>query len=72
MAISNEIRPRIVGLSRAGTNGVEIAAIVGVCVRTVQRLVKKFKEDGTCGGSSKKLSDTVFYNTQELIVAHLL
>ena len=63
MAISNETRTRIVGLSEAGKKGVEIAAIIGVHVRTVQRVVKKFREDGTykckpCGGShAKKLSD---------------
>ena len=42
MAISNETRARIVGLSEAGKKGVEIAAIVGVHVRTDQRIVKKF------------------------------
>lgn len=63
MAISEETRARIVGLSEAGKTGVDIAAIVGVHVRTVQRVVKKFREDGTykckpCGGShAKKLSD---------------
>ena len=46
MAIPDEIRARIVGLSEGGKKGVEIAAIVGVPVRTVQRLVKKFREDG--------------------------
>ena len=63
MAISDETRARIVGLSEAGKTGVDIAAIVGVHVRKVQRIVKKFREDGTykckpCGGShAKKLSD---------------
>lgn len=63
MAISDETRARIVGLSEAGKTGVDIAAIVRVHVRTVQRVVKKFREDGTykckpCGGShAKKLSD---------------
>lgn len=42
MAISYETRARIVGLSEAGKTGVDIAAIVGVYVRTVQRIVKKF------------------------------
>ena len=42
MAISNETRARIVGLSEAGKKGVEIVAIVGVHVRTIQRIVKKF------------------------------
>ena len=63
MAILDEIRARIIGLSEGGNTGVQIAAITGVSVRTVQRLVKTFKEDGTykrkpCGGShAKKLSE---------------
>ena len=63
MAISDETCARIVGLSEAGKTGVNIAAIVGVHVRTIQRVVKKFQKDGTykckpCGGShAKKLSD---------------
>ena len=63
MAILDKTRARIVGLSEAGKTGVNIAAIVGVPVRTVQKVVKKFREDGTykckpCGGShAKKLSD---------------
>jgi len=63
MAILDETHTCIVGLSEAGKTRVDIAAIVGVPVRTVQRSVKKFQEDGTykckpCGGShAKKLSD---------------
>ena len=63
MAISDETRARIIGLSEAWKTGVDIAAIVRIHVRTVQRVVKKFREDGTykckpCGGShAKKLSD---------------
>ena len=50
-------------LSEGGTKGVEIAAIVGVPVRTVQRLVKEFRENGTYKSKTcskkygKKLSD---------------
>jgi len=47
MAISNETCACIVGLSEARTIGIHIATIVGVPVRTIQRLVKKFQEDGT-------------------------
>ena len=63
MAISDEIRARIIGLSEGRNTRVQIAAITGVSVRTVNRLVKQFKEDGTykrkpCGGShAKKLSE---------------
>ena len=63
MAISDETCACIVGLSEAGKTGVDIATIVGVHVRIVQRVVKKFREDGTykckpCGGShAKNLSD---------------
>lgn len=63
MAISDEIRARIIGLSEGGFTGVQIAATIGVPIRTVTRLVKTFREDGTykrkpCGGShAKKLSD---------------
>ena len=63
MAISDEIRARIIGLSEGGNTGVQIVASTGVSVRTIQRLVKTFREDGTykckpCGGShAKKLSD---------------
>ena len=63
MAIPDEIRARIVGLSEGGKKGVEIAAIVGVPVRTVQRLVKEFRENGTYKSKTcskkygKKLSD---------------
>ena len=62
MAISDETCARIVGLTEAGKTGIDIAAIVGVHVRTIYRVVKKFREDGTyecklCGGShAKKLS----------------
>ena len=50
-------------MSETGKTGIDIAAIVGVHVRTVKKVVKKFREDGTykckpCGGShAKKLSD---------------
>ena len=47
MAIPDEIRACIVGLSEGGKKGVEIAAIVGVYVRIIKRLVKKFRENGT-------------------------
>jgi len=63
MAISDEIRARIIGLSEGGFTGVQIAATTGVPIRTVTRLVKTFRKDGTykrkpCGGShAKKLSD---------------
>ena len=63
MSISSEIRAHIVGFSEAGKTRIDIVAIVGVHVRTIQRVVKKFREDGTykckpCGGShAKKLSD---------------
>ena len=63
MAILDEIRARIVGLSERRKKGVEIAAIVGVPVRTVQRLVKEFRENGTYKSKTcskkygKKLSD---------------
>jgi transposase len=63
MAIPDEIRARIVGLSEGGKKGVEIAAIVGVPVRIVQRLVKNFRENGTYKSKTcakkygKKLSD---------------
>lgn len=63
MAVSDETRARIVGLSEAGKTGVDIASIVSVHVRTVQRIVKRFRENGTynykpCSGShAEKLSD---------------
>ena len=63
MAISDEIRARIIGLSEGGFTGVQIAATTGVPIRTVTRLVKTFRKDGTykrkpCGGShAKKLSE---------------
>ena len=47
MAIPYEICARIVGLSEGGKKGVEIAAIVGVYVRIIKRLVKKFRENRT-------------------------
>ena len=59
IAILDEIRARIVGLSEGEKKGVEIAAIVGVHVRTVQRLVKEFWENGiykniTCSKNIEK------------------
>ena len=63
MAISDEIRARIIGLSEGRNTRLQIAAIIRVSVRTVNKLVKQFKEDGTykrkpCGGShAKKLSE---------------
>ena len=42
MANLDEIRARIVGLSEGGKKRVEIAAIVGVLVITVQRFVNFF------------------------------
>ena len=62
-AISNEIRARIIGMSEGGSTGVHITAIVGLSVRTIEMLVKKFREDGTykykpCSGShTKKLNN---------------
>ena len=47
IAISDKTCTRILGLSEAGKTGVDIGAIVGVHVRIVQRVVKKFREDGT-------------------------
>ena len=63
MAISDEIRGRIIGMSEGGSTQVQIAATIKVSVRTVKRLVKFFRENGTykhepCGGShTTKLSD---------------
>lgn len=63
MAISDEIRGRIIGMSEGGSTQVQIAATIKVSVRTVKRLVKKFRENGTykhepCSGShTTKLSD---------------
>ena len=63
MAISDEICGRIIGMSEGGSTQVQIAATIRVFIRTVKRLVKKFREDGTykrkpCGGShTTKLSD---------------
>jgi transposase len=63
MAISDEIRERIIGMSKGGSTQVQIAATIKVSVRTVKRLVKTFRENGTykhepCGGShTSKLND---------------
>ena len=63
MVISDEICACIIGLSEGGNTGIQIATNIGVSFRTIQRLVKIFREDGTykhkpCGGShAKKLSD---------------
>jgi transposase len=63
MAISDEIRGRIIGMSEGGSTQVQIAATIKVSIRTVTRLVKKFREKGTykhkpCGQShTPKLSD---------------
>ena len=63
MAISDEICGRIIGMSEGGSTQVQIAATIKVSVRTIKRLVKKFRENGTykhepCGQShTPKLSD---------------
>ena len=63
MAILDEICARIIGLSEAGNTRFQIAAIIGVSVRTFQKFLKTFREDGSykckpCGGShTKKLSE---------------
>jgi transposase len=56
MAISDEIRGRIIGMSEGGSTQVQIATTIKVSVRTVKRLVKTFRENGTykhepCGQS---------------------
>ena len=51
------------GFGWGGKKGVEVAAIVGIPVKVVQRLVKKFRENGTYKSNTcakkygKKLSD---------------
>ena len=63
MEILDEIRARIIGLSEVGNIKVQIAASIEVFVRTIQRLLETFGEDGTykhkpCDGShTKKLTD---------------
>jgi transposase len=67
MTIPNETHARIVGMCQGGMKGVEIADKVGVLVRTVQRIVKQFKEDGnfkshTSRGRPKLLSERDVWN----------
>ena len=47
MAISDDIRGRIIGMSEGGSTQVQIAATIKVSVKTIKRLVKFFRDDGT-------------------------
>ena len=42
MAISDDIRGRIIGMSEGGSTQVQIAATIKVSVKTIKRLVKFF------------------------------
>ena len=49
-----------IGMCEGGMKGAKIASIVGVNDKTIQRIIMKFKEDGTCradtsDGKPKKL-----------------
>jgi hypothetical protein len=46
MTIPNETHASIVGMCQRGIKGVEIVDKVGIPIRTIQRIVKQFKEDG--------------------------
>ena len=67
MIVSNETRARILGMCQGGMKGIEITDKVGLPVRTVQRIVKQFKEDGnfkshTILGRPKLLSERYVQN----------
>lgn len=62
MTIPDEIRARIVGMSEGGMSGARIARIIGESSRTVQRIIKQFREHETYQANSstgrpKKLSE---------------
>ena len=62
MTIPDEMCARIVGMSEEGMNGASIARIIGESSRTVQRIIKQFREHETYLANSstrrpKKLSE---------------
>jgi transposase len=62
MTIPDEIRARIVEMSEGGMSGASIAKSVGELSRTVQRIIKQFREHETYQANSrtgrpKKLSE---------------
>jgi transposase len=67
MTIPNKTRACIVGMCQGGMKGVEIVDKVGVAVRTIQKIVKQFKENGnfkshTSHGRPKLLSERDVWN----------
>jgi transposase len=62
MTISNEICARIVGMCEGGMKGTDTTSIVGVLTKTMQKIIKQFKEGGTykentSTGRPKKLGE---------------